>query len=489
MLTVMLIDDEYIILKGMQALLDSQTEVELKICPFLDSARALEELSTIRPDVIVTDINMPEMDGLTFIEKALAQGYGGRFVIISGYEKIDYLKRAISLHVTDYLIKPLDKHKLIDLLSQIDSDRHKTLRLQLLKLKMALTLDGDLRDVALTFPENWNRLITLPYAALIAVRKLGDEATMNVCRRLETYFTPVHLLRHKELQLFLCGLAQPITAQELHAIWDAAYTAAGQAKFTPAAGVSCVHPTAELFQRLNAKTDLPLLLEAVADWALRILDPGEPVRSRCAPERLKYRFAAAVLHPQDALRIEDAFCSLVKESADLREAFVRGLVEVIAGIGASSGYWPEKDALKAAYQDKMLIAADLQGLRAALWSLPAEYYTIHTGKAEPTHSEKVEQALMYMKNHYTEDVSLRVVAEEIGLSQNYLSYVFSQEVEATFVEYLHKLRMEAACRLLENNPSLSVETISARVGYQTVGHFYKVFKNTYGKSPNQWRKQ
>ena len=81
-----------------------------------------------------------------------------------------------------------------------------------------------------------------------------------------------------------------------------------------------------------------------------------------------------------------------------------------------------------------------------------------------------------------------MAAEEAGLNQNDLSYIFSQDVNVTFVEYLHKLRMEAACRLPENHSSLSIAAIPSHVGYQNVGHSY-IFRNTHNVSPKQWRLQ
>ena len=489
MLNVMLIDDEYIILKGLQAMLNNQTDIALMVHPFLDSVKALEELETVRPDVVITDINMPELDGLTFIEKALEAGYPGRFIIISGYEKVNYLKRAISLHVVDYIIKPLDKNVLIELLTEIDIDHQKMRRMLLLKIKMALTLDHDLPDEALPLQDDFVKLIKQPYTALITTRKPDDDTIMHLSQRLETYVSTVYSLTHNELVLFLCGLTQPLSANELHSIWDAVGGDGQSAASVPGAGVSRVYPTADLHQKLHVDNELPLLLESIADWVLRMLNSAEGISVHCDSARLNYALARAILHMQQPQIAEAAFCALVKQSDNLREAFVYGFAETIAGVGTSAGLMPKRNTVLSIYREKLLIAADLQGLRDALWSLPAKCYTIDITEPKPAYSNNVEKAIMYMKNHYTEDISLRIVADEIGLSQNYLSYIFSHDVDVTFVEYLHRLRMEAACRLLQSNSTLSIAAIAERVGYQTVGHFYKIFKNTYDVSPKQWRLQ
>ena len=77
----------------------------------------------------------------------------------------------------------------------------------------------------------------------------------------------------------------------------------------------------------------------------------------------------------------------------------------------------------------------------------------------------------------------------MGLSPSYFSSAFRREVGVSFVNFLKNLRMEKACSLLLSCPHLSVETIAARVGYQTIGQFYKVFKSEYHVSPKVWKEQ
>lgn len=485
MLTVMLIDDEYIILKGLEAMLAGQNEVALRVVPFLDSMQALSQLDAVRPEVIITDINMPELDGLTFIENALHSGYRGRFIIISGYEKLDYLKRAISLHVADYLIKPIDKLRLIDLLKQINYDRAEETQLLLFKFKLALTFSDELPDAApLTREETWSKLLPNPCTALLATQNLTCAVGAEVQRQMERYFSQVHVIKHRTLSLFVLNPTQPVRASDIWTVWTESI--AGD---RPEAGVSSVHTTESLVEQLATHRNITLLTEAITDWVIRTLEPEQPLQSRFTPERLDYRFAEAVVRAQSAADLDMALNRLRETNPDLRDAFEQGFLETIAGEGAFTGYLPDPAALRELLQRKRLDAVNAQGLLTALWSLPNEFRALNADTHGPQYSEKIEQAVQYMKNHFTEDLSLRTVADKVGLSQNYFSTMFNHEVNVTFPEYLHKLRIEAACRLLENNPMLPVETVSARVGYQTVGHFFKIFKNTYGISPNRWRKK
>ena len=112
-LNVLLVDDEYLVLKGLEMILTEQTEAPLKIVTAMDAADALEKLASFRPDVLLTDINMPEANGFELIEQVKQKVPLCRFIICSGYDEQAYLKQALHLHVADYFLKPIDKVLLI----------------------------------------------------------------------------------------------------------------------------------------------------------------------------------------------------------------------------------------------------------------------------------------------------------------------------------------------------------------------------------------
>ena len=80
-LNVLLVDDEYLVLKGLEMILTEQTEAPLKIVTAMDAADALEKLASFRPDVLLTDINMPEANGFELIEQVKQKVPLCRFII------------------------------------------------------------------------------------------------------------------------------------------------------------------------------------------------------------------------------------------------------------------------------------------------------------------------------------------------------------------------------------------------------------------------
>lgn len=97
-------------------------------------------------------------------------------------------------------------------------------------------------------------------------------------------------------------------------------------------------------------------------------------------------------------------------------------------------------------------------------------------------------AARLINENFTEDITLVSVAKELAVSPQYLSSVFKLNIGMNFSEYLRNLRLDYACRLLENSES-SVTEICFKVGWGNYSHFSRIFKLIYGMSPKKYRKK
>ena len=107
-------------------------------------------------------------------------------------------------------------------------------------------------------------------------------------------------------------------------------------------------------------------------------------------------------------------------------------------------------------------------------------------KNESQSGPVLRRALEYIDNNFDKDLSLNKVAEEVNVSANYLSTVFSQSMQKTFIEYITAKRMEKAKKLLRSTDA-STSEISQMVGYKDSHYFSFVFKKTQGLSPREYR--
>lgn len=98
----------------------------------------------------------------------------------------------------------------------------------------------------------------------------------------------------------------------------------------------------------------------------------------------------------------------------------------------------------------------------------------------------IEAAKAYISAHYQQNISLQIIAEELHLSSAYLSHLFKQETGIKIIDYLNRVRIDAACRLLED-PGIKVYEIAEQVGYENDKYFFYMFKKYKGISPQVYR--
>ncbi len=485
MLNVMLIDDESIVLNGMVAMLKAQNDVKLNVTAFLDSVKALELLPSLQIDVVITDINMPELDGLSLIEQAIRRGYQGQFLIISGYEELEYYKRAIAYHVVDYLMKPIDKAKLYRLLRQLDEDKQQTVQALLYRLVLCLNgslLPGDTQPSVQY--ESLQRLLPKAYTALVVMRECAQNSFTVFISALHALNWNVYVISYGCFHILLCNFAQKTEKAELLRIWRESTGLA-----SAALGMSAPQPSRQFLDALSRENGAGRLLNVFAEVFLHELQLEPALAGACDPYALTFGYADALIRKQDPAELQKECDLLIARSHNNEVAFTRAFLEVaaMAEIQLKLSLCPE--TIRTFYMHKRAEATDDRSLRVTLQTLLKSYLQCtedrYAGKT--CYSEKVEQALLYLKRHYHEDISLYTVSVHIGSNPSYLSALFSKEVGETFLNYLHRLRMDAACDLLENYPAITTETISERVGYQTIGNFYRIFKSRYGVSPSKWR--
>lgn len=118
MLKLMIVDDEPIILDGIRGMIEQEKTPFTKIMTAYDGIEALEKMEYFQPDLMITDIQMPEMDGLELIRQAQKRKVS-RFIILSGYDVFEYARKAIKLNVVEYLLKPVNQQELAELLKKL----------------------------------------------------------------------------------------------------------------------------------------------------------------------------------------------------------------------------------------------------------------------------------------------------------------------------------------------------------------------------------
>lgn len=474
-MNVLLVDDEFLVLKGMEAMLLSQKEVPLKVFTACDAFEGLEKLPQARPDVVIADVNMPEMDGLEMMEEARRRGYQGAFLIVSGYERVDYLKRAIQQQAADYLLKPVDKAHLLRKLSEIALERERRYGTLLFKLKMCMLENRHRSDLSI-LPEEVRALLPFRRLRLCAAGE-KEERLQDVQRALESCFDAVLRFSQDNLTFFLLNADRSFTDGEAQEILR--LCAGGEDILW---GASSEQDAEEFAASICGDGVTAIYGEAVRDWVCRALGDAAPQEDAFHP----FETVLGATRSEEAL---EAYAdALLRECGSPEAAHRRAFVEIACYTMTIFGFRYTADQLRGNFRAQAQYIVDGQSFTAVLRNILFHFscYEPDTPKRE-RYSEKIYQALLYIQSNHNRDLSLDETAGAVGLQPSYLSAMFKKETGTTFLQYLHEERMKHACRLLSENPGLSIEQVARQAGYNTATYFHKVFRSQFGMSPNQWR--
>lgn len=301
-LNVLLVDDEYLVLKGLEIILREQTEVELKIVAVMDASEALEKLDSYRPDVVITDINMPEVNGFTMIEQIRSRYPRCHFIICSGYDEYDYLKQALRLHIADYLMKPVDKSLLIKRLRELAAEKEKhishiLLRIQLLLFKgqNSSKTDFSVKELEQIFPD--------PAFCLCAVNTFSSD-TGEIRRLLTQYFDTVYVFALNSRTIYLLNYPEKIQTDGVRSILSGIMGNAfwGCSFFTSVSGKP------DAIGAISVRYQ-----EAVSEMVLSLLPDFTDIRAH-----IRQSLAARTLFP--AIRVITFECSIEDYIQELCEA-------------------------------------------------------------------------------------------------------------------------------------------------------------------------
>lgn len=174
----------------------------------------------------------------------------------------------------------------------------------------------------------------------------------------------------------------------------------------------------------------------------------------------------------------------------MRETSKAGLHPIIVILSGYDEFEYAKQALKYGAREYLLKPTRAADILECICRLADEQF----GKEEPNimDDEKgktnplVRSAQEYITEHYTDNLTLTIVAEQIGVSGGYLSTLFHQYLQCGFVDYLNRVRVDRACSYLEQNYLKNYE-IAYKVGFRDEKYFSKVFKKVKGMSPKEYR--
>lgn len=496
-----------------------------------DGEMALPLIRQKRPDVLITDIRMPFMDGLALGKLVSREFPKTKIIIISEHDDFEYARQAIDIGVERYLLKPVTKNALLPVLEEVkaklegerndtdqfrqeDQDYEQYVRQRFFEemvsgqlsiqriYERAEQLDLDLRAQS----------YTIAFVSLPPQRHGTSEPYAEPGARVRDGLT-AYFLKYPEYIPFRWNLTTyaVLIKGGTDNMDDRIQRCIGAVRNqyeTYGPDLSWYVAVGKPTQRLSK---LPgCFSEASRLWAYRHIFPAQHVLTVDNVSFLTGTDSEHDLADLDAGTVNPAAVTAMLQSAGIQE--VSGFVdEYILGM---------KDALnsKPFCQYLMLSArftatefvrsleispreflsalncldmvgrnVTVEDLKRYLSDIFLRAIELRDNAAGRQYRSLLKQAVAYIDvNFQREDLSLNRVAKEVNISANYLSALFSQEMNVTFVEYVTGKRMEQARELLRSTKLRSGE-VAAAVGYRDPHYFSFLFKKTQGCTPRDYR--
>lgn len=519
---VLLVDDEEMIRNGIYEAIDwGKLGMEV-IGQAEDGEEALQIFQEAGPQLILTDIKMPFMDGLELVEKVKRLSAETYIVIISGYDEFEYAQKAVKLGVNDFILKPIDLDYLEELLVKIktEDEKRKVKELEDNTLKeravQSLTvLKADFfkellfrklteEQVRAKIQELWEGNI-FAYNSVMVIQLDDSNKDNQVAYPLVNFVKEgianeqnhyVIEMNKNELAICLLGENEFVVKNSMRITMNMirSYTSCS---FTIALGTV-----------YSSLTSLPDSYEEALE-ALGykfILGNNQNIFYEEIKERKENQASIIKNIDQDIIysidftdkdniqrevtRLFSNIKSAGRDSYLYSQLIVSSIymssIQTLNEVGGNMGEIFEDPMEELKQISKSATIEDtLHQLLTSLYKI-ADYVNKRGGGKIPN---LIDKAKRYITKHYpTPSLSLDDVASHINVSNSYFSIIFKQETGYTFVDYLTLLRMEKAKYLLKASSYRTYE-ISELVGYNNSTYFSTLFKKQFGYSPSEYRKK
>lgn len=504
---ILIVDDETAIKKGLSMLIQKALPNCVIDGTASDGAEAMEMIKRSPPDIVITDIKMPVCSGLE-LSQFLYENYPDvKIIMLTGFADFEYAQTAIQYRVSDYLLKPTSKEKLVAAISKIQSEIGELRRKRgFLQKNSALFLEHTLQEIASgAFPDESLESILprwpasrshfycisfqsrtndpsgkspIPLIRSILEQQLPDNFLFRSNNSINCLFfadreeihTPGHVVSFAQeianLSSLLygvtlsAGISQPKSS--LHDIATASMEAhsALLSNFFSGQSIGLYSPTA--FSSVRQKG---------------MIYRNELFELEKALEDQNYPAANGIIQKMFA-----SFQTNHVSSSHVK--YISGQIYYILTRVLLQKDLPEVQTDFLNLLEHSTNAEELQ--RSLLQTVGQIRQAVSRGGKQM--SQMSRNAAEYIARHLSDDLALETIAEAVNTNPSYLSRIFKKECGETLTEYITRMRIEKAKELLRL-PDHFVYQVSEATGFHDPAYFSTIFKKYTGMSPKEYKQK
>lgn len=524
---LLIVDDEYHIRMGLAEQVDWRSIGIDTVLTASDGEEAIDICKEHKPEIVITDIRMPGMDGLELSTIMKTLNTGVHIIILSGYSDFSYARSAIRIGVVDYFLKPVNIPELLECVRKACFAAKKMEEKLLLEEKYQYESSYELiinylKQGSLELQEAfistimnlWNKTQE-PFAELQLISPdaklpqevfdtwaaqickycsafVGENASNSYIGTVDAYVVviveqpalssgqlsgeakeqasktvPLQQCKvfHNDFGVITCsaGISSSAKIQKINLLFQEAQTALIHRMYRGPS--SCIRYVS--VKELGTNTLLHNF--ETAQLELLIVEGSQ--------NAIKNRVMELFQQLKQARTTNSSTCRFL--SLQIRDMFFRYLQEHYPAV--SRAVFHDKSEFSV-LPDYLYIDA----YRDWVVNVLQTGLTTIIDESGYRYSVVITQALQFIHEHYRENLSVSDVAKHIQRSNNYFSTIFKKELHKGFIPYLQELRIKEACRMLEHTTDMQYE-IAQKVGIDDYKYFSKIFRQLKGMSPSEYR--
>ncbi len=533
MIKVLIVDDDNIARTNIKILIDWE-KYGYEICAeATNGEEAIQLINETKPQIVITDMSMPVMDGITLIEYLCKNHPQIKVLVLSGYQEFDYVRKSMKYGAVDYVLKhSLNPHIMLEMLKTMKD----MLMEELSEQSRKVMLEEQINESKTLLRQKFIK--QLVQGAISdrdeIVRKVADLKLDIECKSLsvilfeiDDYNAVCEKFSSAEINKLISSV-ESISAEILKENAKAVVSHLQDGKFAVIISFGnlrsdlCMHniiittisrikSSIKRYLNITACFSYSKIFNDIADINKyfkeaevvlqdrffrgkdRIMDKSScnaPYVEYVSLELSEEKSMIEALKAQDHKKIEECIDNVFSKFIDNRLSYnsvqmiCAELINIANRVARETGI-----DIKRVYSDKDIPYDSMKKMETLIeikeWILKS--YTkladiIGEINANSNYSEYTRKAISYIQSNYTKNVSLNEVAEYIGINSSYLSRVFKEDCGMGFVEYLNNVRVGYAKRLIETE-GLKLKDVARRVGFNNYTYFFKVFKDVLNVTP------
>lgn len=497
-LRILIVDDEPKILKGLSIMIENMDKPATIVHCANGVEAALNAVGSFNPDVVITDICMPSMDGFELIDRLKEISSCKHYIILSGYSDFEYARTAIKKKTMDYLLKPVDEDALQQLLLRVEAELAQE-RENYYSLKMRMLQDFIFYGTPLNKGFFDKQLETIfPYPNFLVTVFRGTEFVQDdMPEKLKQPFygitSTVEVIKHPKNKIIVILSNLPA-----------------------AAGEANMRAIREELTHIMDENDYKSLYTGMSEPDGSILQLNKLYHSAIMDSYIAQYFSGKCFDDLEKIK-----CCLKQFFSNIDNIFETGnlqgnheaLTEILEELNPvlptcddwNGIYSVIKRGMKNMMNEQEDMLKEMELLTEINWK---EQYGVSNAEkiaksiyrvlsslfctkqsTEKDMTACIKKMVGYIEANYMKDISLTDMAKFVHMHPKYVSTVFSKSMGKTFLQYLNHYRISKAKDIMAEYPDIAQESIALMVGYDNIRNYYKVFKRICDCTPGDYKKR